>query len=57
MTGPAKKLYLAPGNHDIHGAASLSVYLRYFPKPYYSFAEGDTLFVLLNTDCPVKKAW
>jgi len=23
MTGPAKKLYLAPGNHDIKGGASL----------------------------------
>lgn len=51
-TSPVSRLYLAPGNHDIRGKAALSVYLRYFPKPYYSFSEGDTLFVLLNTELP-----
>ena len=45
-------LHLAPGNHDIHGSASLAVYLSIFPRPYYSFSEGDTLFVLLNTELP-----
>jgi predicted phosphodiesterase len=52
MTGPARKLYLAPGNHDIRGAKSVSVYLKHFPKLYYSFSDGDTLFVLLNTELP-----
>ncbi len=52
MTGPAIHLYLAPGNHDIRGKASVSAYLKYFPKLYYSFSEGDTLFVLLNTELP-----
>jgi 3',5'-cyclic AMP phosphodiesterase CpdA len=56
ITGPAKQLYLAPGNHDISSAASLSVYLKYFPKLYYSFSEGDTLFVLLNTELPGEAA-
>ena len=52
MTGPEKRLYLAPGNHDIQGASSLSVFLKYFPESYYSFSEGDTLFILLNTELP-----
>jgi len=52
MTGSEKHLYLAPGNHDIQGAASLSVFLKYFPRSYYSFSQGDTLFVLLNTELP-----
>ena len=52
MTGPTRKLYLAPGNHDISGARSVSVYLKHFPRLYYSFLEGDTLFVLLNTELP-----
>lgn len=51
ITGSVE-LHLAPGNHDIHGSASYSVYSRYFPKPYYSFSEGDTLFILLNTELP-----
>jgi 3',5'-cyclic AMP phosphodiesterase CpdA len=51
-TSPVSKFYLAPGNHDIRGRTGLSVYLRYFPKPYYSFSEDDTLFVLLNTELP-----
>jgi len=52
LTGSGKTLHLAPGNHDIRGEASLAVYLRFFPKPYYSFSDGDTLFVLLNTELP-----
>lgn len=52
ITGPGKVLHLAPGNHDIQGEASLKVFLGFFPKPYYSFSEGDTLFVLLCTELP-----
>jgi 3',5'-cyclic AMP phosphodiesterase CpdA len=52
ITGEDKTLYLAPGNHDINGKQSLAVYLKHFPAPYYSFADGDTLFVLLNTELP-----
>ncbi len=52
ITGPDKKLHLAPGNHDIYGKRSLAVYLRFFPKPYYSFSDGDTFFILLNTELP-----
>jgi len=52
ITGPDKTLHLAPGNHDIHGKHSLGVYLKFFPKPYYSFSDGDTLFVILNTELP-----
>ncbi len=52
ITGPGKKLYLAPGNHDIHGEESLRVFLKLFPEAYYSFPEGDTLFVLLCTELP-----
>ncbi len=52
MTGPARKLCLAPGNHDIKGPKSVSAYLKHFPDLYYSFSDGDTLFVLLNTELP-----
>ena len=52
ITGPDKTLYLAPGNHDIRGKHSLAVFLKLFPKPYYSFSDGDTLFVILNTELP-----
>ncbi len=52
ITGQDKILYLAPGNHDIYGKASLTTYLKFFEKPYYSFVDGDTLFVLLNTELP-----
>ncbi len=51
-TGQEMTLHLAPGNHDISGKRSLEVYLRFFPEPYYSFSDGDTLFVLLNTELP-----
>jgi len=52
ITGPGKRLHLAPGNHDIHGKGSLAVYLKFFSRPYYSFSDGDTLFMLLNTELP-----
>jgi 3',5'-cyclic AMP phosphodiesterase CpdA len=50
LTGPDKTLHLTPGNHDIRGDKSLAVYLHFFQTPYYSFADGDTLFVFLNTE-------
>ncbi len=56
ITGPGKTLHLAPGNHDIHGEASLQVFLTFFPEPYHSFAQGDTLFVLLCTELPGQEA-
>lgn len=52
LTGPEKTLHLVPGNHDIADERSLKVYLRFFPDTYYSFSEGDTLFVILNTELP-----
>ncbi len=52
ITGPGKILHLAPGNHDIRGKASLAEYSKFFPHLYYSFSEGDTLFVVLNTELP-----
>jgi len=52
LTGPDKTLNLTPGNHDIRGEQSLAVYLRLFKKRYYSFSDGDTLFILLNTELP-----
>lgn len=52
LTGSAKTLHLAPGNNDISDPKSIQVYLRFFPKMYYSFSEGDTLFVILNTELP-----
>ncbi len=52
ITGPGKTLYLAPGNHDIRGEESFAVYLTFFPKPYYSVSDGDTLFLFLNTELP-----
>jgi len=52
ITGSGKILHLAPGNHDIQDKRSLAVYLKFFPKLYYSFSDGDTLFVMLNTEIP-----
>ena len=52
ITGPGKILHLAPGNHDIQGRGSLTEYSKHFPNLYYSFSDGDTLFVLLNTELP-----
>ena len=52
IKGPLITLHLAPGNNDISGKMSLEVYLKFFSKPYYSFSDGDTLFILLNTELP-----
>jgi acid phosphatase type 7 len=52
ITGADKTLHLAPGNRDIHGEASLQTYLKFFPSAYYSFSDGDTLFILLCTELP-----
>jgi 3',5'-cyclic AMP phosphodiesterase CpdA len=52
INGSDKTLHLAPGNHDIHGDQSLRIYLRHFSKPYESLSDGDTLFVVLNTELP-----
>jgi acid phosphatase type 7 len=51
-TGPDKILHLAPGNHDINGRRSFEVYQKFFPASYYSFADNDTLFLILNTELP-----
>lgn len=56
ITGSDKILHLAPGNHDIEDKRSLAVYLRFFQRLYYSFSEGDTLFLILNTEIPGEKA-
>jgi predicted phosphodiesterase len=52
ITGAGKTLHLAPGNHDIHGEDSLRTYLKFFPRTYHSFCDGDTLFILLCTELP-----
>jgi 3',5'-cyclic AMP phosphodiesterase CpdA len=52
LTGPDRILHLTPGNHDIRGEKSLALYLHFFQKPYYSFSDGDTLFIFLNTELP-----
>lgn len=52
LTGSDKTLHLVPGNHDIDSPKSVQVYLTFFPQLYYSFSEGDTLFVILNTELP-----
>ncbi|HEX2966492.1 MAG TPA: metallophosphoesterase [Syntrophorhabdaceae bacterium] len=50
--GPQQTVHLAAGNHDITNKQSFETYLKFFPKPYYSFSEGDVLFILLNTEIP-----
>jgi 3',5'-cyclic AMP phosphodiesterase CpdA len=52
LTGPDRILHLTPGNHDIRGEKSLALYLHFFQKSYYSFSDGDTLFIFLNTELP-----
>jgi 3',5'-cyclic AMP phosphodiesterase CpdA len=52
ITGTGKTLYLVPGNHDVDSDRSLATYLSLFGKSYYSVPEGDTLFVMLNTEIP-----
>ncbi|HAR94762.1 MAG TPA: hypothetical protein DCR97_02185 [Deltaproteobacteria bacterium] len=55
LTGSGKTLHLAPGNNDIKDAKSIQVYLKFFAEMYYSFSEGDTLFIILNTELPDEK--
>lgn len=55
ITGNDKKIYIAPGNHDINDIWSLKVFLKYFPDLYYSFYDNDTLFIFLNTELPEEK--
>lgn len=52
ITGPDKLLHVVPGNHDVRDHVTHGRYLNLFQSPYYSFADGDTLFVLLNTEIP-----
>lgn len=52
ITGNDKKLHIAPGNHDIQGKKTFSIFLKYFPEPYYSFSDEDTLCILLNSEIP-----
>jgi len=52
ITGSGKTLYLIPGNHDVDSDRTLKTYLALFGKSYYSVSEGDTLFVMLNTEIP-----
>jgi len=56
ITGPGKVVHLAPGNHDIDGKGSLTAFLTYFHSLYSSFPDGDTLFVLLNTELPGQRS-
>jgi 3',5'-cyclic AMP phosphodiesterase CpdA len=55
-TGSEKTLHVAPGNHDIRFKRSREVYGRFFPFQYYSFSQGDTLFVMLNTVLPRQRS-
>ncbi len=55
-TGSEKILHVTPGNHDIRFETSREVYRRFFPSHYYSFSEGDTLFVMLNTVLPRQRS-
>jgi 3',5'-cyclic AMP phosphodiesterase CpdA len=50
-SGP-EKVYLTPGNHDIRDPKSFSTYLGRYHSPFYAFSDGDTLFVMLNTEIP-----
>ena len=52
ITGPENGSISLPETTTYKEPSSLSVFLKYFPESYYSFSEGDTLFVLLNTELP-----
>jgi 3',5'-cyclic AMP phosphodiesterase CpdA len=53
ITGNKITLYIAPGNHDANSRRSLAVYTKTTGRePYYSVAQNDTLFLLLNTELP-----
>ncbi|MCX7966152.1 MAG: metallophosphoesterase [Syntrophorhabdaceae bacterium] len=55
ITGNDRKVYIAPGNHDINDVRSMKIFLNFFSEPYYSFADNDTLFIFLNTELPHEK--
>jgi predicted phosphodiesterase len=55
LTGPDKLLHLVPGNHDVRDHTTFARFLDLFRSPYYSFAHGDTLFLMLNTEIPGKR--
>ncbi len=52
ITGPGKTLYLVQGNHDRADARTRAAYAEHFGVAYRSVAEGDTLFIFLNTELP-----
>ncbi len=52
ITGQGRRLYLAPGNHDLRRAGGFEQYSHFFPKTYYSFEQDDSLFLVLNTELP-----
>jgi len=52
ITGKDKKIYIAPGNHDINDSWSMKVFLKYFPNLYYSLSNNDTQFIFLNSEIP-----
>ena len=53
ITGNKITLYMAPGNHDVNTRRSLAAYTKATGRePYYSVAQDDTLFLLLNTELP-----
>lgn len=42
-----------PGNHDID-SGNPEKYIHSFGSPYYFFSFGDTLFIMLNDNVPIK---
>jgi acid phosphatase type 7 len=56
ITGAGKTVHVAPGNHDIDDKESLATFLKYFPEAYHSFSDGDTLFIILNSELPGQKS-
>ncbi len=52
ITGAGKRLYLAPGNHDVRRKGGMEEYDHFFPKKYYSFEDHDALFIILNSELP-----
>ena len=56
ITGSGKTLYLIPGNHDVDSDRTLATYSTLFGKSYYSVSEGDTLFIMLNTEIPGERS-
>jgi 3',5'-cyclic AMP phosphodiesterase CpdA len=52
ITGVGKTVHLIPGNHDVDSDRSQAVFTRLFGRTYYTFSEGDTLFIMLDTELP-----